>query len=108
MEHVRHTVHEDHGRLLPRARQVDPLRPQPNVEALLVRVPGHAAEALRELPCVTSVAARTHLDAARGEVQRLIRPADRRVTRHPAPPRGSAARPPGSRTRYRGSSATAD
>ena len=82
VEEVAHRVDEDHPRLAPRERQLQPLGPEAQVEALLVGVTGHAAEPLRERLGVAVRAAGRHLVAARDRVPRRVRPLDRARRSH--------------------------
>ncbi len=74
VEKVAHRVHEDHPRLFPEHGLLQPRRPECQVEALLVRVPGNATPALCEAFSIAVVATRTDLGAARHRVPGRIRP----------------------------------
>src|SRR5262245_28149737 len=63
VEQVAHRVHEDSTGLFPRERKADPLRPQPKIEALLVRMSRNPSESLREGQGVAVLASGTDLAA---------------------------------------------
>ena len=82
VEQVAHRVHEDHPRPAPAQRLLEPLGPQPQVEALLVGVARHAAPALGERLGVAVRAAGRDLRAARHRVPGRLGPLDRAPVSH--------------------------
>ena len=86
VEEVAHAVDEDPPGLLPCERKLKPVRPQAEVEALLVGMPRDAAPALREGLGVAVLAPRADLVAAGHGVPRRVRPLDGRLLAHLLPP----------------------
>ena len=82
VKEVAHRVDEDLPRASPVQGLLKPFGHESQVEALLERVPRHAAETLREHLCVAEFAARAHLRAAADRVPRRIRPLNRRAVAH--------------------------
>ena len=76
VEEVAHRVHEDHPRPAPPQRLPKPMRPEPEIEALLVGVVRYAAPALSERLGVAVGAARGNLRAPGHGVPRCFRPFD--------------------------------
>jgi hypothetical protein len=87
VEEVAHRVHEDHPRPAPAQRLLQPRRPEPQVEALFIRVAGDTAEALREGLGVAVRAARRDLRAARDRVPGRLGPFDCAAISHLGPNR---------------------
>ena len=86
VEHVAHRVHEDDARLLPLERVVEPARPEPQIEPLLIRVVRDPTPPLGERLGVAVGAARRHLGASRNGVPGRFRPLDGARARHSPPP----------------------
>src|SRR5205823_2935574 len=82
VEKVAHRVHEDHSRAAPLQRLAQALRPQAEVEPLLVMMAANAAPPLGEGLRVTVGAPRAHLIATGDRVPRRLCPLDRRRLRH--------------------------
>ena len=82
VEQVAHRVHEDHPRPLPTQRLVEPFRPEPKVESLLVGVTRDTAPSLGECFGVAVGAARRDLVAACDRVPGGLGPFDRTSVSH--------------------------
>ena len=82
VEEVAHRVDEDELGLAPLQRKLQAVRPEPQVEALLVRMTGNAAPALRERLGVAVRASRGDLVAARDGVPARGGPLDAAVLGH--------------------------
>src|SRR5216683_2807449 len=82
VEEVRHRVDEDEAGALPPQRNGQALRPELQIEALLIGMPRHAAKAFSEGLCVTVCAAWTHLVAAGDRVPSGVRPFNPAVVGH--------------------------
>src|SRR5262245_51005188 len=91
VKQVTHRIDENPLRLSPSQRVVELLRHQPQVEALFVRVPGHAAKPLGKRLGVTPRAAWRDLRAPAHGIPGSVGPFDFRVIAHFAEPQADYA-----------------
>src|SRR4249919_757181 len=82
VEKVAHGVHEDHSRSLPFLRLIKSLRPDTQIEPLLVRMTRNASPSLRESLCIAGGAARRDLVATGNRVPSRLSPLDTRFICH--------------------------
>src|SRR5690606_39891241 len=77
VEEIAHRIHEDHAWLLPDKRLLEPRRPEPQTETLLVWMAGNTAPSLGEALGITIVTPAADLGAAGHWPPRRARPLDR-------------------------------
>ncbi len=94
VEQVAHRVHKDEPPALPLQRQFESLRPELQVEAVLIGVARHPPEAFRERLRVAMGTTRADLRATRDRIPGRLRPLDRRTVAHGGPPMMFTFAPP--------------